>query len=741
MLFHYGKMHSEQEAAQIQQRELLQEDEMKRFDNLLGKLDDAKGDLAEEFENAWRKYRPFRTDDWREFRGAFGETVLHLVCMTRSNEDNGHRREVLDELFPKLMARGMPLLHHTYTLEPYVGENLLHMVVANSDIEMVKTVLQHIQTMPYHIRYLDQPASGKFFRHLVSSPMEPENLRDSFVTPLTVALLAPQDDDVALTLVEMLVRAGASTEFRDAEQVVHSTVMHILAKCRWNHGTDFQGRHGAGGFISIQRLVRLFDLLTSGEKFPAVKLHTKDRHGNNALQLAAIIGNGEFLKCFIRHHCCTMWEWGQTVDMRFPLDGIDSGGPANDDASVLELLAIHKHKKTMSYGLFVAILEDKWTKFGYNLLLWRYMIMTLVTILITVATAFSNSVPGQIRQVSCITALVISSVLVLYIGVMFVMRCRSAWFSRLHWMPLRERDFEGSIWGLGVINDFIVLSLSAVVCTLHIWQGSLVKNNRTTLVEITDEISSVLVFLAWWRLLKYMRLFQVTGVMVGAIPKIFAKDVLPFALVLLILTIGSAGALRVATAHTIGHDDQILGSFVRTFASLEESLHGSDVNWRSTVEGRPLIAVIVFLLFLWVATIVLFNILIAMFTSTFQQVRESHMEEHNLKWSGEMITQEKFIPVWLWNRLKLRTGAPLRSGNYGTHTHAFSPGLQHRTITIDEEQPDDANASPIGNTANTHSETSLLLGKMEVESHWLAMEQDANNETWGKQVSTWKVWQ
>merc|ERR1719375_3073775 len=108
----------------------------------------------------------------------------------------------------------------------------------------------------------------------------------------------------------------------------------------------------------------------------------------------------------------------------------------------------------------------------------------------------------------------------------------------------------------------------------------MVKNGHTTLVEITDEVSSVLVFLGWFRLLRYMALFQVTGVMVASIPRIFQKDVLPFVVVLLIFTIGSAGAIRVATAHTVSHDDEILGSFVRAFASLEESLHGADVNWR-----------------------------------------------------------------------------------------------------------------------------------------------------------------
>lgn len=239
----------------------------------------------------------------------------------------------------------------------------------------------------------------------------------------------------------------------------------------------------------------------------------------------------------------------------------------------------------------------------------------------------------------------------------------------------------------------------------------------TWIVAATDELSSVLVFLGWFRLLRYMVLFQTTGVMVSALPFIFRQDLVPFAVVLLVFMTATAGAIRVATAHTVPRSDVILGSFARTFASLEESIHGADVNWRSTVEGKPILAVVIFLFFLWAATIVLFNILVAMFTNTFQQIRSKHWEEHNLRWCAELITQEKFIPTWLWNRLNLQSGTPLRVGKYD-HDPSFAMEEGRDRLLLE-------------------SERSYLLKK---EQLWLSLEQQVDDESWCHPVTQWKVW-
>lgn len=714
---HFARALSDDEQAAVQERSMAHEEELRQFDKFMHKLDKVPlADLMSVFNKKWNEDTPLGDVHWKDFRGAFGDSVLHMICIRRT-ATKGHHRELLDEILGQLMKQESSLIGLGYALEPYTGESLLHMAVANSDVEMVAEIIQQLVKLPDYTKYLDARASGVFFKHLVSSPMEPKRLSDQFVTPLTVALIAPQEDAIALKLVEMLIKAGASTEFRDEHNEIHSTVMHHLAKCRWNHGVDYQGRKGKGGFISVERLQQLFELLTSGAEIPRVRVNTKDRHGNTALQLAAIIGNGEFLRCNIQEKAVSMWQWGQNADIRFPLDEIDSGGPGNEEASVIELLAVHRHKTTLSMGLFVHILEDKWRAYGRKILVLRVSVLIALVVATTIATAFTNSIPAPIRRIFCLAALCIAIVLGLYIAVMFAMRSRSEWFWRLHWVPLSGSRFHGSIWGLGVMNDFILVLLSAVVCALHLWEEHLKANQQTTILEWIDEISSVLVFLGWFQLLRYLPLFQTTTGMVGTLPQIFKNDVLPFALVLLIFMIASAGAIKVATAHSVSRSDEILGTFASTFASLEESMHGPDVNWRSTIEGRPLMAAVIFLVFLWMATVVLFNILIALFTSRFQLVRREHHQEFLLRWCGEMITQEKFIPVWLWDSLNLQIGMPMDQGRYGTNLSSGSDVERGHGQIPDER--------------------SALLAK---ERLWLPMEQNRSDETWGRPVDHWKIW-
>lgn len=724
---HFCRHLSDNEAANAHERAIAHEKELVTIDKFMRMLDNVPlANIMDAFERLWNKERPFHDVHWRDFRGAFGETVLHLVCIRRTTVTDDHQK-VLSAILRQLITRELSMLGLGYGLEPYIGESLLHMVVANSDIETTVLVLEQIANLPNGKELLNARASGSFFKHLVSCPMEPSEIADQFLTPLSVAMLAPQSDDVALIMVEMLVKAGASTEYRDEQNRICGTAMHHLAKCRWNHGVDFQGREGAGGFITVERLDRLYQLFTSGEKFPPVNLRTKDCHNNTAFQLAAIIGNGEFLRLVIRERTVCMWQWGQIVDMRFPLDEIDSGGPANQEASVIELLALHKHKNTLSFGIFVRILECKWMAYGHAILVARVCLMTTITVLLTIAAAFTNSISSEIRNIANWIALCISSVMLIYMVVMFAIRHKRAWFWRLRWSPFHETRFHMSIWSLSFTYDILVLLLSVVVCNLHIWEEHLLAANHVGLVSIIDEFASVLVFFAWFRIMKFLTLFQTTGTMVGALPAIFLKDVLPFVLVLLVFMLGTAAAIKVATHHTIARNDEILGTFVSTFASLEESIHGADVNWRSTIEGKPWIAAVIFLSFLWMATIVLFNILIAMFSSRYFEYKKAHAQLYTVRWCTEMISQEKFMPVWLWDRLNLQIGTQMHTHSarsYGTLQGASARGgsdVEHGHGHIPNEQS--------GLYINTPR------GQM---TRWLSMEQSVNNENWGTQVDHWK---
>merc|ERR1719311_872863 len=111
--------------------------------------------------------------------------------------------------------------------------------------------------------------------------------------------------------------------------------------------------------------------------------------------------------------------------------------------------------------------------------------------------------------------------------------------------------------------------------------------------------------------------------------------------------VASAGAIRVSLAHRVKEGDenyQIVGTYLRTLLTLEEATHGPDVSWRAIVMNSPVMAGFYFLVFLWVVTVVLFNILIAMFTDTFEGIRHHSFEDRMHRRAATVITQEKLMP-------------------------------------------------------------------------------------------------
>merc|ERR1719456_1210147 len=104
---------------------------------------------------------------------------------------------------------------------------------------------------------------------------------------------------------------------------------------------------------------------------------------------------------------------------------------------------------------------------------------------------------------------------------------------------------------------------------------------------------------------------------------------IPFFIIYSLLLIGCSGALRVTTSTTTKSNDPVLGNVWRVMLTLEEATHGPDVQWRNIIFSQPAVASIIFLFFLWAVAILLLNLLIAMFSFTFEDVREhAHLEYH-----------------------------------------------------------------------------------------------------------------
>merc|ERR1719191_1331304 len=126
-------------------------------------------------------------------------------------------------------------------------------------------------------------------------------------------------------------------------------------------------------------------------------------YGLTPLQLAAKVGNREFIQFLIRKEAVVMWKWGNKIEMRFCLSELDSSGETWEQTSVVELLCANKHKRMLCHGLFVNILEHKWEMYGKLLVGTQAFLTSLIVILVTLGCL--RSVPPKARLICKIVAM------------------------------------------------------------------------------------------------------------------------------------------------------------------------------------------------------------------------------------------------------------------------------------------------------------------------------------------------
>merc|ERR1719316_1028229 len=154
--------------------------------------------------------------------------------------------------------------------------------------------------------------------------------------------------------------------------------------------------------------------------------------------------------------------------------------------------------------------------------------------------------------------------------------------------------------------------------------------------------------------------------------------------------------------------DQVQGNFFKMFMTLEEATHGPDVQWRAMVMSQSFMAAFFFLFFLWTVTIIMFNLLIAMFSNTFDKRKKLANEELYYQRAVEVIIIEKTTPAWMHKMLGWKVGA---------------------TSGVDKE------ADPSLSPREADEETPLIQGLPQPSTtHWLTLAQD-DSMRWQDKIS------
>lgn len=385
------------------------------------------------------------------------------------------------------------------------------------------------------------------------------------------------------------------------------------------------------------------------------------------MQIAAEVGNTEFIAKYMEFNIEVPWQWGQQREVRLPISGVDNSSRKYTQASVYELIVLYKHRDLLMMNLFIELTERKWHKFGKKMSRIHLVTMVFTTMLLTLGCLEQDTIFGRfdIHRVRQEALIVLGIVMVICIWLYSNSR-NCEWFSKQHFVG-KPDNILGSDQ-VGCFRDFFLIALAMVFLLLHEIEryvrprrtdtGGHDQVVHTSVMVLLDGCSSILVAVAWYSLLRFLQLFKSTCVLVTVLPAILKKDMIPWLIVYMILVIGMSGAIRIASMSTVGEDDQVLGTFPKVMMTLEEATHGPDVQWRRFVYDSPAIAGTLFLVFLWLITIIMMNLLISIFSSTFEK-RLARCRAELYYWRAvDCITYEKLMPVWFHEWMDYQVGRP-----------------------------------------------------------------------------------
>eukprot|EP00929_Paragymnodinium_shiwhaense_P013251 TRINITY_DN121112_c0_g1_i1.p1 TRINITY_DN121112_c0_g1~~TRINITY_DN121112_c0_g1_i1.p1 ORF type:complete len:770 (-),score=172.63 TRINITY_DN121112_c0_g1_i1:166-2475(-) len=646
----------------------------------------AEVDIIPDFEAEWETefgddptgYFEGEERTWYNYRGDFGETILQWIEFMKSVSTRGTALGDILMALSKQLLRARPELFSLAQQDgEFAGQTLLLQACANGDEETVDFYLEYAT-----VQDLNVYATGRFITSKLLCSGYPEVAWHT-ASLLEVAAVAPVDGDVAIRLVTKLMENGADAfhcgvaDDDEGTPRLHSkTLLHRLAICRWrvepSNAEKFELADAE--IMEAERLRGLLAVVFNPPKpkkgakaerrlsraqtsARLIQSHLKE-HSFTPIQTAAIVGNDIFIIEYIRQKQIVEWRWGHRRAIKLPLLELDCSTYEQRHLSVMELLVLFKHRGTMELSLFVDVITRKWDKFGFKMTCKNIILQVVYSSCVTLGCFEHYGTLGNAnRDISRI-----SRRLAILMGTFFSCSRIMSHFIARHtgWNKSLHYFSSARVLGMDQVPRFVdvaVFILGLVVLAMHeleLWMDT----KHQGVLTLLDGMSAVFIWVAWFSVLRFLKLFQSTTVLASVVPVVVMRDMPPWMFVWVVMTIGTAGAIRTSLWHDVHHTDEVIGTFWRTTMTLEEATHGPDVQWRNIVMNQPFMASVFFLIFLWVVTIIMMNLLITIFSSTFEARKAKAFSELVYWRAVQVISCEKGLPIWLHSYWGLRLGHP-----------------------------------------------------------------------------------
>ncbi|KAJ9464004.1 hypothetical protein DIPPA_12926 [Diplonema papillatum] len=350
--------------------------------------------------------------------------------------------------------------------------------------------------------------------------------------------------------------------------------------------------------------------------------------------------------------------------------------------SILYLVVQHDLQHLAENDLLCRLLEEKWAfvrLYYYFGMLTQFSYLGFITALTVRAHPSGEADMAWLRQtVTVITALNASASAVdVILGVIYFARLRKLRHGvqkagvppqltgkKNAWLPYASKDTLIIGFTHGSTLMLFIRSYPLRIFDIIAWVGYCLYVAYLNLDGIvnrplhdSDDVPLKLVFLgfsalcAWMSVLTFAPVHERTGMLVTMMTRTIARDLLPFLCVFCFIFTGISVTLFALQRE--GHSLlQVMDMLELRSMGLGEGGNGDPGGHGPGLREVCFVMVLVFTV---IAMVLMLNLLIATFTSTYEEVKDSAHKEWRLQWGRDVLLLERRLSLWpsIYNRLRV----------------------------------------------------------------------------------------
>ena len=553
-----------------------------------------------------------------EERDPVGATPLHLLCLF------GHTSLAM-EIISKYPERGLDMYdlkqskqnddntenNKKPTLSPYHGENCLHIAIVKHDMELVKCLVENCGE-----ELFKQETIGSFFLPSANDAFDNNDNNDHDDKtvyfggfPLSFAVASNQPE-----IVKYLINEGADITAKDSSTYAFgNTAMHISI---------------------LYELPEMYDLLLElwqENNIPGEFSSQLNKYQQSALTYsAAIAKSGKMFRHILHKQKVVQWNYGPVTCVAYPLKELDvMQFKPGDRKGCLEYFVENEHFDLISDKLVLNLIDKKWKCFAeeeFNLRFWRTTAFICSIFLVSMLPRMEESIDNNNNNNGEVATLSFNSFFQIWSNgsISNYVKCRYIFeilavllaFYKSH-EELKEMHFHGVLQHFTAQGAAVFENLASAFCIVTVFALFIFRVFFNIEAHEEDAILASLNIAAWINLLWFfVGMSPDIGIFVIILHKMIISDLKTFSLISFVFLGGFSTAF-----HLLGEEEGIGSLGAQVVDMMANILGDFDISSYSS-KRYPHVATGLALLYIFLLSLVLVNMLIAKMGDTYSRIVE-----------------------------------------------------------------------------------------------------------------------